>query len=145
MWNRFPEKAESGSTHNRTSRFLFYFFIGFVWFLLVPLGKRTGRFVTSMQFPRSWIYFAASTLGRCSLAGGFGWSSVWWETNVAGSWHRGGVLGRALADIPGEGAFRCFPSDYDLPMNSPLPCCSFLCNKELHIFLFNPLGNCSSV
>lgn len=104
MWNRFPEKAESGSTHNRTSRFLFYFFfIGFVWFLLVPVGKLTGRFVTSMQFPRSWICFAASTLGRCSLAGGFGWDSVWWETNVAGSWHRGESWAGLLQTFPGRG------------------------------------------
>lgn len=64
---------------------------------------------------------------------------------MAGFLVQRGVPGQALADIPGEGAFRRFPSDDDLPMNSPLPCCSFLCNKELHIFLFNPLGDHSSV
>lgn len=78
-------------------------------FLLVPVGKRTGSFVTSMQFPGSCILFPSSGLGRCSLVSGFGWDTVWWEKNVAGFFAQLGVTGRlrsrsqALADIPGEG------------------------------------------
>lgn len=101
--------------------------------------------MTSMQFPGSYILFASSGLGRCSLAGGFGWDTVWWEKNVAGFFAQRGVTGRlqsrlqALADIPGEGghfAVLGFPLDDDLPMNSRLPCCFLSVQQRTAYFPF---------
>lgn len=79
--------------YNRTSQFILCCFSWVCFFLLlVPVGKCTGRFVTSMQFPGSYISFASIRLGRQGLVDGFGWDAVWWERNTVnffawwGSW-----------------------------------------------------------
>lgn len=87
----------------------------FFWFcfLLVPVGKHPGRFVTSIQFPGACISFPSSRQGRCSLAGGFGWDAGQWEKNGSsffaqeGSRARCDPTHRLQQTFPGRGAFRC--------------------------------------
>lgn len=77
--------------YNRTSQFILFCFSWVCFFLLlVPVGKCTGRFVTSTQFPGSYISFASIRLGRRGLVDGFGWDAVWWERNAASffAWRR---------------------------------------------------------
>lgn len=85
MSNRFPEEAKTLAL-STTEQVIFFCFllIGFVWVLLVPVEKHTGRFMISTQFPVSYISFVSSRLGRCSLAGGLGQDALWWGKNVAG-------------------------------------------------------------
>lgn len=99
--------------------------------------------MTSMQFPASSISFASSRLGRYSLPMDFsGMLSAGRKMLLVSLCSGGGSwAGCGPADIPGNGGH----SDDDLPVNSPLPCCVFLCNKELHIFLSNSMGNPSSM
>lgn len=116
MSNRFSEDAK-GLALSTTERVnLFYFiFLGFFcccFFLLVPVGKHPGRFMTSMQFPGASISFPCSGQGRCSSVGGFGWDAGWWEKNGAhfftqrGSQARYDPTHRPQQTFRGRGAFR---------------------------------------
>lgn len=102
MNNRFPEEAESCSIYSRMSRGLFlFFFIGFVWFFISPSGK-AHREIHDFHAVSRVLHLASSGLGRCSLAGGFGWDTVWWEKNVAGFFTQQGGHGPAVVPLAGS-------------------------------------------